>query len=563
MATTSPPRAKRACTGDQESGYRTGPRTSVHRQLMKSIREHIAARAELSAVQSRTAVLQKRPCYEAEICVLRAAAAQLQTVLEQSAMASLQARQQTRWPHELPTSVLLLIVEQCTFPGVPHLMMTSTAPRELIEPQLHKTIPHLCVPRDVVSVQAAIDLAPAGGLIAVSEGLYDERLSVNRCVHLRSVGRVEETVITQGCTATGSTQASLTGVTLICDWQESDESESEELEGGAAILLVNSDARLVRCVVTGGGIGVLITGANSIPALTRCRIRGNACDGVVVDEKGAGTFTECDIYHNQGRGVWVTDEGSNPQLERCQIRENKGDGVCIDDKGGGKFTECDIYNNKDGLMVTDEGSNPQLERCQIRDNQGDGVFIHAKGIGTFSGCDIHSNQDNGVFVKDEGSNPQLERCQIRDNKVDGVYADDKCGGKFTECDIYNNEEGLMVTSEGNPQLERCRIRENKGDGVFVHAKGIGTFTECDIHSNQDNGVFVTDEGSNPQLERCQIRDNACGGVHVVDKGGGTFRECGIRGNQNHAVYMEDGGSNLQLERCQIIENAYEQWWACS
>ena len=158
----------------------SGPRSSVHPQLMEAIRKHLASQSELTALLVRAGTR-----------ALRARATVLRKEIEQSPMTALQLRQRSQWPQQVPTSVLLLIVERCSYPGLPHCMMTSTALRDLIASQLHETIPHLRVPRDMPSVQAAIERAPAGGLIAVHEGVYNERLSVNRCVHIRGAGKAD------------------------------------------------------------------------------------------------------------------------------------------------------------------------------------------------------------------------------------------------------------------------------------------------------------------------------------------------------------------------------------
>ena len=308
---------------------------------MEAIHKHLATESELNAVL-------------AQIETLRGRAAVLLKEHEQSTMAALQDKQRARWPEEAPTSVLLLIVEQCIHPGLPHCLMTSTALRDLIRPQLHKTIPHLRVPRDMPSIQAAIELAPSGGLIAVHEGLYnDERLIVNRCVHIRGVGRVEQIVIgPTRCTA-GSTQASLTGVTLTCGQRNQ-----------PAITLQDTDMLLERCTMSGKAYGVRIKGAECAPTLSHCNISSNT-------------------------QWWVIIEDSNkPKVDRCKIRDTDG-GVFVLKQGTSTFTTCNISNNtKCGVAVQGNGSNPHLERCQIRDNEGGGVVVQKQGAGTFTECDI-------------------------------------------------------------------------------------------------------------------------------------------------------------------------------
>ena len=91
--------------------------------------------------------------------------------------------------------------------GIPLLTMTCTTLRELIEPDVHSgKIPHLRIPHDMPSLQTAVDIAPAGGLIVMHEGVFDEQLSISRHVRVRGVGRVQEIVLSRGCEATGMVQ---------------------------------------------------------------------------------------------------------------------------------------------------------------------------------------------------------------------------------------------------------------------------------------------------------------------------------------------------------------------
>jgi len=150
----------------------------------------------------------------------------------------LQVLYQVGWSASISEPVQIEIFKRCEHPGMPNSMGVCRGFRALIQPELESgMMPHLQVPRDMPTLQAAIEVVPSGGTIWVASGVYHERILLNRNVHV--VG-LDNPVVARGCVVTGG-NAKLTGLTFQASGSEK------------TLVLADTQAVLQECVVDGGG----------------------------------------------------------------------------------------------------------------------------------------------------------------------------------------------------------------------------------------------------------------------------------------------------------------------
>ena len=91
----------------------------------------------------------------------------------ESDVRDLQVLYRVGWSASISEPVQIEIFKRCEHPGMPNSMGVCRGFRALIQPELERgMMPHLQVPRDMPSLQAAIKVVPSGGTIWVASGVY-------------------------------------------------------------------------------------------------------------------------------------------------------------------------------------------------------------------------------------------------------------------------------------------------------------------------------------------------------------------------------------------------------
>ena len=139
--------------------------------------------------------------------------------LQLSAFEQKATSQRPIWPADLGASVHVRVFEFCEFPGLPLCVQTCCSFRDMIQPELESgAMPHLWVPRDKLTLQRAIAIAPYNGTVWVAGGVYREQLRLVDDFTVNSSGVVnvigfDNPVVAYGCELTGG-NAKLSGLTF-------------------------------------------------------------------------------------------------------------------------------------------------------------------------------------------------------------------------------------------------------------------------------------------------------------------------------------------------------------
>ena len=393
---------------------------------------------------------------------------------------------------------------------------------------------NIVVPDNFPTIEDAYNNVKDGGIITIQPGKYElsATLVVNRPVTFRgSTGRPEDIVIE--CPSSHAFQIdngspSFQNLTVVSGGEES-----------GSFFITGGEPKLFRCILTSRkGRGIFIQGEKANPKVESCTIKNCGKAGVLIQEKGLGAFTDCDIFGNTASGIAVKESGAP---------------TFVSAKPHGQVDEV-MPPKEPVLAIPTSNQEPTFVRCKIHDGKASGVKIFENGLGTFTDCEIYANAFSGIEIKESG-NPSFTSCKVHDGKLCGVYVHDNGLGKFTDCEIYANAySGIEVKESGNPTFVGCKIYNGKQSGVKVHTNGLGSFSDCKIYGNEGAGINVISSGA-PTVTDCEIYSNANSGIQVCDYGAPVVARCKIHDGKSAGAFIFENGRGSFTD-CEIYSNAY-------
>ncbi|MBP7828900.1 MAG: hypothetical protein KA248_03165 [Kiritimatiellae bacterium] len=392
-------------------------------------------------------------------------------------------------------------------------------------------------------IQTAVDAAPAGGAVLVTNGHYPlaAGVAVAKPLRLEAVNGPESvTVDGQGAvrvftlTAPGIVVA---GFTVTNGYAA---------DNGGGILcgpgMTVTNCRLLKCAADAAGGGVYLNGGGTV-LNSRFEYNRAATAGGGVYCSVGGFVQGCEFYSN--RTTTTTSGG--------------GGGAYVN--MAGTFLDCVFTNNKAGYRGGGAASyySGVFSNCLLARNEargGAGLYLQYSALA--QGCTISNNvstENGGGVMLYYGS--IVEDSRIVTNRSQGsgggVYADS--GGTLRRSIVernstdWNNGAGLFLSRGG--QAVECTIASNRaafgsGGGVYMDRMSVGV-TNCQVNGNAANiggGVYVNGYGA---IVDSTFTDNRVnwegGGVNL--NGGGNVNRCLFRNNSAQAgggVRTANGGT---------------------
>ncbi|MCP4893634.1 MAG: hypothetical protein GY911_07440, partial [Actinomycetales bacterium] len=315
------------------------------------------------------------------------------------------------------------------------------------------------------SIQAAIDVVPDGGTVAIAAGTFSLTGPLDpggRAMAIR-----------------GPTDAD--GIpTSILDGQNSTRVLFCQSGETADTVFENLVIRNGYSDFDGGGM----FNVGSSPALRNCRFVENLASGL-------------------GGGMANLDS-SSPTLVDCVFLDNSA--------------------NDGGGLANELGSSPELTNCTFAGNTasesgaGGGIFNRDSSDPTLLGCTVTSNSARyGGGMHNKASSPILVNCLFEGNSA-GLWG----GGmhSFESSPVLNNctfqgnstdvggRGGGMYNNASSTTLASCSFEGNSagngGGGMFNNAASTSSLVECTLCSNTPDQILgdYTDLGSNCISEVC-------------------------------------------------------------
>ncbi|MBI2893326.1 MAG: hypothetical protein HYY06_07215 [Deltaproteobacteria bacterium] len=389
----------------------------------------------------------------------------------------------------------------------------------------------------------AVAAANDGDVIALSKGLFDEEVRIDRAVRLLGACVLETRI------APSAPGAQPAAVTLRA-------------------------AAVVRDLQVGGAeVGVDVSRTDGTAELHSVLVREATVAGVSVRVRGALRATELvvrdtasDEWGAFGLGVELTD-GAQVTLERAVLERNRGVGLQAYEAGTA-VTGTDLVvrdtlaqagdgNGGWGLEAT-SGAQVTLERVVLERNHTLGVLLHGDGT-TLAAADIvvsdtspHETDDSGGYGLEvvSGADVRLLRAVLQRNRTVGLLA----GAGTVRADD-------LVVSDTEAQ-------ESDGTDGYGLEAAIGAVVALDravLERNRSSGMWVTDEGTVVTAAdlvisgtRAQESDGAFGyGLEVTLAAEVTLERAAFGENRTVGVGLAHEGTTLMATDV-VVSNTQAQ-----
>jgi hypothetical protein len=298
------------------------------------------------------------------------------------------------------------------------------------------------VPKEINTIQGAIDRAQGDDVILVSPGRYNEAINFNgKAVTVKSTKGASVTTLdgwslsdsVVKCTSGEGPSTILDGFTITGGTGNRElYSENETVGGG--LLCLHSSPTILNCIFVSNESsyqgGAIFNGDRSNTVIQNCKIKSNISErgGGVYNSRGRPVIRNSEISNNKANygGGGIFNFGSNVRILSCSFNHNRaeynGGGVYDYDSGGrvvdsvftdniALFNGNAMYRGYRSATVVEEGCRFVMAHDTI---SGMGRYMVARGKHT-GACCIGS----GCLIVDEDS------C----NKAGGSWL-----GPDTSCD---------------------------------------------------------------------------------------------------------------------------------
>lgn len=211
---------------------------------------------------------------------------------------------------------------------------------------------------DFRTLREAVQHAPTGARIVLSQGTYTGGVTLNRPVELVGDGAVADVVVDGGAQAAiriSSSDVRIRGLTL----RASDSADS----GVRAVLEVSSGAcDIDLCEVQADSRdGIYVAGSGSQPAFRRIRVLAGGRHGVLFDSDAEGVFEGCVVIGSKIAGLVISDK-ANPIVRRCTIDAPSRRGILVTENGRGLVERCRVAGGQDSAVELAKGSETIFRR---------------------------------------------------------------------------------------------------------------------------------------------------------------------------------------------------------
>jgi predicted outer membrane repeat protein len=413
---------------------------------------------------------------------------------------------------------------------------------------------------DWPTIQQAIDHAEPGDTVAVAEGVFRERLLVDKPLYLLGGWDPDFTAADPETRATTLDGESLGTVVTLRNLPDTAAvfDGFVVIHGGNGKRSDVSGGRVLRPRDTPPGSGIYCD--NASPIISRNTIRDNAAvfGAGILCHRGAAVLRHNDITGNvageDGGGILCLEfEGT---LEGNRVSEN----VATETGGGVYLSLSNATLRGDQVFDNEAGSNGGGMVCLYSGVEVDSVIVRGN----------RAAGSGGGLLIEGGSALSFRACEILENEADGrgggAFCRDEAAPTFSSCVFRTNSAGSLggaVYSAGEVTLVLTRVEENEaedGGGVVCGAEGWVAARRCFFDGNaaRTGGAVRLERNSRSSFFRNTLVNNqasvAAAGFYLV--GGESILEANliVDSPQGEAIYCWTAAS-VEILRNDVWNNA--------
>ena len=268
----------------------------------------------------------------------------------------------------------------------------------------------ISVPKDVPTIQGAVDAAEQGDEILVAAGIWRETIDLKgKAIVLRGAAGSQATTLdgrglkgsVLRCTGGETAETRIEGFTVTGGSGDVDAHGSQATVGGG-LLVLGSSPVLVDCVFRDNRVllhgGAAYCGVNANPSFVGCIFESNAAEkgGAVFNIRSNPRFSSCIFVRNladYGGGAVYNDRKCSPSFIACRFDANEAlynGGAIYDYESRGSLSGCIFARNtaafKGGAVYSAYRSDTVMADCRFLTQTDD--VAGRRGV-TLSAATIH------------------------------------------------------------------------------------------------------------------------------------------------------------------------------
>ncbi|MBK3635635.1 AAA family ATPase, partial [Streptomyces sp. MBT97] len=303
-------------------------------------------------------------------------------------------------------------------------------------------------------------------------------------------------------------------------------------------VLVSSASRTVledvRVTATTGPAFVVSQGSD--PLLRRCRTSRTTGNGLLVTDRGRGTYEDCWLDSSQAPALRVTGSGS-PSLASLTVRDcAAAAALLLEEESTAELDRVEVIDAAGAAIRIATGANPMIRRARISGAGGNGVEVVKDGRGRLEDSEIARTGGAGIQVESAGN----------------LYV----GGTTV---LAPTAAGLSVGADGTVTARDCEIREAGADGVVVEADGELTGARLQVVGAPECGAVIR-QGGRAALNGCTLAGSGKDGLRVETTLPVSVVNCTVRDNAGSGLVQSQPGDRLAVEGLTSGGNGRRDAW---
>ncbi|MER8104284.1 right-handed parallel beta-helix repeat-containing protein [Kitasatospora sp. NPDC094016] len=306
------------------------------------------------------------------------------------------------------------------------------------------------------------------------------------------------------------------------------------------------------CVVANpAGLGLRLRGPGTAAALEDCEVAAAGQAGLAVLGGATAALDRCKVHHAAGAGVLLSDPGSAAELTGCEIYEIRGSGVQAEAQARGRLVDCEIHRVTGNGLTLDGEAELVLTGCRVHDLPENGADLRGRSRLSLSHSTVRDFGRGALSVWDQGTEAVAESCQIHGStgEYPALWVSDGARLTLTDCSLYDLPDALFVLDRDSAAIAAdCSFSRIRSSAVSVSGGAAVTLTGCRVQE-AGTGLWFRDHGSGGLLTGCEISDVATG--VIVTKGADpVLRDCTVRASTDAGVYVSAQGRGT-FEDCRV------------
>jgi|GEM_PF-2558847 len=374
-------------------------------------------------------------------------------------------------------------------------------------------------------IQDAINNAVNGDTIYVLNGLYTQKLNVNKKVSI--IGQSQENTIIDTGTQSGNS------IQIIVDY-------------------VNMSTFTVKSAYTSTGYGIAVgTSSAKVSNIILQNIVVNKTVGkgygiYVYYSLGAVDIINCEVFKTQ-YGIYVMSPANPTRIINCSVHDNTGNGIFFryyySEVAPFLIQNVTTYNNVGTGINLDSMNDGDIIGCTSYNNTYSGISLSNSDYVNITNCITYNNNQEGIEVGSGYNHPEhvnITNCTSYNNQI-GIYlyAIDCILSANT---MYNNAQNFVVEGYVTHYIDPTNTVNGKPIWYLV---GMENLTLDESYNIGFLGVILSNNITviNSQPEGVILAETTNSTLYNITVFGGVYS------------YYLYGGSHITIEDCAALNSA--------